>query len=224
MASNKLRTRIVYTSEAVDQMSDAEVRKAYTSIRHIAVERAKRLSKYGYTNTRAGKEAARLRQFPGISGMSSDAEVRQMLLDTSKWLRNPFSKAAEVKKKNREVIKKFRDMKYEFVNESNIIDFLEFMDEMQETYADKNYEYTRIADAYEIAQKYQIPEEELRRDFELWMNKGTAKKLNKLGEGSSAEDVRAIISSARKKQQEEEFKAKAKAFQNRPRTYGKRKR
>lgn len=224
MASNKLRTRIVYTSEAVDQMTDAEVRKAYTSIRHIAVERAKRLSKYGYTNTRAGKEAARLRQFPGISEMSSDAEVRQMLLDTSKWLRNPFSKAAEVKKKNREVIKKFRDMNYDFVNESNIIDFLEFMDEMQETYADKNYEYTRIADAYEIAQKYQIPEDELKRDFESWMSKGTMKKIENLEEGSSAEDVRAIISSARKKQQLKEFQEKAKAFQTRKRTYGKRKR
>lgn len=61
MASNKLRTRIVYTAEVVDQMSDKEVRAAYTSIRHIAVERQKRLQKYGYTGTRNAKEAERLR-------------------------------------------------------------------------------------------------------------------------------------------------------------------
>lgn len=198
MASNKLRTRITYTSEAVDQMTFAEVKKAYTSIRHTAVERAKRLSKYGYTNTRAGKEAARLRQFPTLGDMTSEAEVRQMLLDTSKWLRNRYSKAGEVRKKNKEAIKSFREAGYGFVNESNIIDFLEFLDDMQETYADKNYEYEKIADAYEIAQKYQIPEDELRRDFESWMSKGTLKKIENLGEGASAEDVRKIIKSKTK--------------------------
>lgn len=194
MASNKLRTRIVYTSEAVDQMSDAEVRKAYTSIRHIAVERAKRLSKYGYTNTAAAKEAARLRDFPTLASMTSEGEVRQMLLDTSRWLRNRFSKATEVKKSNKQKLKAFRDMGYEFLNEGNIVDFLNFLSEAQETYADKNYDYAKIADAYEIAQKYQIPANELLRDFDSWMSGETMKKIQKLGEGASADDVRKIIS------------------------------
>lgn len=199
MASNKLRTRIVYTSEAVDQMTDAEVRKAYTSIRHIAVERAKRLAKYGYTNTKAGREAARLRDFPKLGEMT-DAETRQMLLDTSVWLRNKYSKAAEVSKQNRKAMESFRKMGYEFINKENIVDFLNFMNEMQEAYADKNYDYAKIADAYEIAQKYQIPEEELKRDFESWMNKGgVVETVQKLGEGASSEQISKVLNKAKLK-------------------------
>lgn len=193
MASNKLRTRIVYTAEVVDQMSEKEVRAAYTSIRHIAVERQKRLQKYGYTGTRNAKEAERLRNFPKLSELS-DEETRQMLLDTSVWLRNKYSKAAEVRRRNRQAIKSFRKMGYEFINESNIIDFLEFMDDMKEQYADKNFEYTRIAEAYDLAQKYQIPEEELRRDFELWMkDTKTLPKIEALGEGATSADVRNLL-------------------------------
>lgn len=210
MASNKLRTRIIYTSEAVDQMTYEEVKKAYTSIRHIAVERGKRLAKYGYTGTSAGKEAARLNYFPPIREMSSEAEVRQMLLDTSKWLRRRASKAAEVKKINKEKAKAFRNAGYEFINESNIADFLEFMGEMQEAYADKNYDYTRIADAWDLAQKYQIPEEEVRANFDDWMEKGNIEKIEKLGEGASAKDVRRIL-------KEKKTKAKIKAYQQRSR-------
>lgn len=85
-------------------------------------------------------------------------------------------------------------MGYEFINESNIIDFLEFMDDMKEQYADKNFEYTRIAEAYDLAQKYQIPEEELRRDFELWMkDTKTLPKIEALGEGATSADVRNLL-------------------------------
>lgn len=193
MASNKLRTRIVYTAEAVDQMSDKEVRAAYSSIRHIAVERSKRLQSYGFTNTRAAKEAQRLNFFPPLAEMS-DEETRQMLLDTSVWLRNKYSKAAEVRRKNRQAMKAFRKMGYQFIDETNIIDFLEFMDDMKEQYADKNYEYTRIAEAYDLAQKYQIPEEELRRDFENWMkDTKTLPRIEALGEGATSADVRNLV-------------------------------
>lgn len=196
MASNKLRTRIVYTSEAVDQMSDAEVRKAYTSIRHIAVERAKRLKKMGYSNTEAGKMAERI-GFPKISETTPEG-LRQILLDTSLWLRRRSSMAGEVRKKNRQTVKSFQEMGYTFINETNVVDFLNFMNEVRETYADKNYDYAKIADAYELADRYQIPSDELLRDFDTWMEGDTLQRIDRLGEGASSKDVRELVNKKKK--------------------------
>lgn len=167
MASNKLRTRIVYTSEAVDQMTDAEVRKAYTSIRHIAVERFQRLGKYGFTNTQTYKEAADI-GFPKLSHMSP-SQARQTLLDTSLWLRSPYSKVTRMQKRNREALSSFKEMHYDFLNMGNINDALNFLNDMMEKHDDLHYSYVTIMKAYDEAQRLNIPAEYLRTNFKAYM-------------------------------------------------------
>lgn len=168
MASNKLRTRIVYTSEAVDNMSDAEVRKAYTSIRHIAVERFQRLGKYGFTNTQTYKEAADI-GFPKLSHMSP-SQARQTLLDTSLWLRSPYSKVSKMNERNRKAASTFKDMGFNFINKSNINDALNFMNDMLEKHEDLHFSYVTIMQAYDEAQRLNIPQEYLRKNFDAYMN------------------------------------------------------
>lgn len=175
MASNKLRTRIVYTSEAVDQMTDAEVRKAYTSIRHIAVERFQRLGKYGFTNTQTYKEAADI-GFPKLSHMSP-SQARQTLLDTSLWLRSPYSKVSKMNERNRKAASTFKDMGFNFINKNNINDALNFMNDMLEKHEDLHYSYVTIMQAYDEAQRLNIPQDYLRKNFYAYM-----KNLSKISE------------------------------------------
>lgn len=175
MASNKLRTRIVYTSEAVDQMTDAEVRKAYTSIRHIAVERFQRLGKYGFTNTQTYKEAADI-GFPKLSHMSP-SQARQTLLDTSLWLRSPYSKVSKMNERNRKAASTFKDMGFNFINKNNINDALNFMNDMLEKHEDLHYSYVTIMQAYDEAQRLNIPQDYLRKNFDAYM-----KNLSKISE------------------------------------------
>lgn len=202
MASNKLRTRIVYTSEAVDQMTDAEVRKAYTSIRHIAVERFQRLGKYGFTNTQTYKEAADI-GFPKLSQMSP-SQARQTLLDTSLWLRSPYSKVSKMKERNRKAAATFKEMGFNFINKSNINDALNFMNDMLEKHEDLHYSYVTIMQAYDEAQRLNIPQDYLRKNFYAYM-----KNLSKISEivvdaedrdrKSSSKQVREIIRKEQKK-------------------------
>ena len=202
MASNKLRTRIVYTSEAVDQMTDAEVRKAYTSIRHIAVERFQRLGKYGFTNTQTYKEAADI-GFPKLSQMSP-SQARQTLLDTSLWLRSPYSKVSKMKERNRKAAATFKEMGFNFINKSNINDALNFMNDMLEKHEDLHYSYVTIMQAYDEAQRLNIPQDYLRKNFYAYM-----KNLSKISEivvdaedrdrKSSSKQVREIIRTEQKK-------------------------
>lgn len=202
MASNKLRTRIVYTSEAVDQMSDAEVRKAYTSIRHIAVERFQRLGKYGFTNTQTYKEAADI-GFPKLSYMSP-SQARQTLLDTSLWLRSPYSKVSKMNERNRKAAVTFKEMGFNFINKSNINDALNFMNDMLEKHEDLHYSYVTIIQAYDEAQRLNISPEYLRKNFDAYM-----KNLSKISEivvdaedldrKTASKKVREIIQKEQKK-------------------------
>lgn len=202
MASNKLRTRIVYTSEAVDQMTDAEVRKAYTSIRHIAVERFQRLGKYGFTNTQTYKEAADI-GFPKLSHMSP-SQARQTLLDTSLWLRSPYSKVSKMNERNRKAASTFKDMGFNFINKNNINDALNFMNDMLEKHEDLHYSYVTIMQAYDEAQRLNIPQEYLRKNFYAYM-----KNLSKISDivvdaedrdkKTASKKVREIIAKEQKK-------------------------
>jgi len=202
MASNKLRTRIVYTSEAVDQMSDAEVRKAYTSIRHIAVERFQRLGKYGFTNTQTYKEAADI-GFPKLSHMSP-SQARQTLLDTSLWLRSPYSKVSKMNERNRKAASTFKDMGFNFINKNNINDALNFMNDMLDKHEDLHYSYVTIMQAYDEAQRLNISPEYLRKNFDAYM-----KNLSKISDivvdaedrdrKTASKKVREIIQKEQKK-------------------------
>ena len=202
MASNKLRTRIVYTSEAVDQMSDAEVRKAYTSIRHIAVERFQRLGKYGFTNTQTYKEAADI-GFPKLAHMSP-SQARQTLLDTSLWLRSPYTKVSKMNERNRKAASTFKDMGFNFINKSNINDALNFMNDMLDKHEDLHYSYVTIMQAYDEAQRLNISPEYLRKNFDAYM-----KNLSKISDivvdaedrekKTASKKVREIIRNEQKK-------------------------
>ena len=169
MASNKLRTRITYTPEVVDQMAAPEIRAAYSKLRHIAYERVKRMEKYGYQNRKLYKKAQEeLYGLPTMGGLS-DADVAQLLLDTSAWLRNPLTKISVQQKKDRQIIQHLREKGYKFINKSNVYDFLEFLNDMGEAYAEKNYDYEKIVDVYNQAARLQIPETRLRDEFETFM-------------------------------------------------------
>ena len=202
MASNKLRTRIVYTSEAVDQMTDAEVRKAYTSIRHIAVERFQRLGKYGFTNTQTYKEAADI-GFPKLAHMSP-SQARQTLLDTSLWLRSPYTKVSKMNERNRKAASTFKDMGFNFINKNNINDALNFMNDMLDKHEDLHYSYVTIMQAYDEAQRLNISPEYLRKNFDAYM-----KNLSKISDivvdaedrekKTASKKVREIIRNEQKK-------------------------
>lgn len=200
MASNKLRTRITYTSEVVDQMSASEVRAAYTKIRHIAVERFKRLERYGYTDRKAYQNAVlQLGSFPTIASIG-DAELRQVLIDTSRWLRDPMSKAGKVRSRDIALVKTFRGMGYNFVSRSNINDFLNFLNEHQEAYQERNFDYHKIMQAYGEAERLNVPRDYLEQHFEEFLkNQKNLSRVEPTGDPQADSENLAVALGLKKK-------------------------
>lgn len=218
MASNKLRTRITYTPEVVDQMSAPEIRAAYSKLRHIAYERVKRMEKYGYQNRKLYKKAQEeLSGLPTMGGLT-DADVAQLLLDTSAWLRNPLTKISVQQKKDRQIIQHLREKGYKFINKSNVYDFLEFLNDMGEAYKEKNYDYEKIVDVYNQAARLDIPEEELRKHFEEFINaRLSIRQLEPTGDRQADSENLAVALGIKKKPA-----PKGGLKYNRKRNYGKR--
>ena len=218
MASNKLRTRITYTSEVVDLMSAADVRSAYTSIRHIAKERLARLVKYNYTDRQAYKDAVlNMASFPAMKGLD-DATIRQLLLDTSRWLRTPRTKAGAVRSRENQLLKKFRQMGYTFLNRENLYDALTFMNELQEAYEDKNWGSPKILEAVEQAFRLQVPPEYLKEHIEDFVkNREKIRKLEPTGDPRADSENLAVALGVKKKPA-----PKGGLKYNRKRNYGKR--
>lgn len=218
MASNKLRTRITYTSEVVDLMSAADVRSAYTSIRHIAKERLARLVKYNYTDRKAYQDAVRnMASFPAMKGLD-DATIRQLLLDTSRWLRNPMTKAGAVRSRDIELVKTFRSMGYDFVNRQNINDFLNFLNEHQEAYQERNYDYHKIAQAYGDMVRLNVPRDYLEEHFEQFISaQKSIQRLEPTGDPRADSENLAVALGVKKKPA-----PKGGLKYNRKRNYGKR--
>lgn len=177
MASNKLRTRITYTSEVVDQMTPQEVRSAYTKLRHIAKQRFDRLAKYGYQDyvmyQRAEKE---LKGLPKMAGRS-DAEVAQLLLDTSRWLRDPRSKAGVAYKMDTEILKTLHKEQYDFVTRENLHEFLDYLNDLKDQ-KDQKWDYEKVVEAYGQAKRLNVPVNVLKANFQKWMD--NMKKIEKI--------------------------------------------
>lgn len=177
MASNKLRTRITYTSEVVDQMTPQEVRSAYTKLRHIAKQRFDRLAKYGYQEYGVYKRAEKeLKGLPKMAGRSDD-EVAQLLLDTSRWLRDPRTKAGVTYKMDSKILNTLHDEGYDFINRKNLHEFLDYMNDLKDQMNEK-WDYEKIVQAFGQAKRLNVPVNVLKANFEKWMENQT--KIEKI--------------------------------------------
>ena len=182
MASNKLRTRITYTSEVVDQMSSADVRKAYSKLRHIATERYEKLKRYGYTDRQAYIRATiQNAEFPTMKGLP-DGVIRQLLLDTSRWLRDPMSKVGEVRRRDISLVKTFHEMGYKFINRDNINQVLQIMNDLVEANQDKVKGSPKYLEAIEQSFRLNISPEYLKANIDKFIeNREKIRKLEPTG-------------------------------------------
>lgn len=145
----------------IRKLNNAELRKEYSRMRSIANKRIDRLNAAGLrTPTARGK-------FPKIAGLTN-GEIERELADVSNFLRNARTTVRGERKFINSEIRILRERGYNFIDESNIYDFIEFMEKKRQELGDKVYDSGKAADVYDAGQRLKIPTKVLEKNFDYF--------------------------------------------------------
>lgn len=164
---SRLKSKL-FSPFQISQMSDAEIRKEYSRLRSVANKRLGRLQSQGL-----GKTARSGYRFPKISDIlsSSKSTVASELADVSKWLRGERSTLTGEK----QFISRFQEVMTEkgyadlVQTPEDIYKLLDFMDEMRELEQDKMYSSGDLLDAFQEAERLNIPEDKLKENLDAFV-------------------------------------------------------
>lgn len=142
-------------------MADSAVRSAYAALRSVAQKRVGRMAAQGL-----GRD---LPSFPKTRGLSNE-EARQQLAEVSRWIRQPSHTVKGYKRQMAYNLERFHEKGYDFVDESNYEDFIQYMEELREEYGSKAFDSGDAADVYNNAQRIGIPTDTVKKNFDYFAN------------------------------------------------------
>ena len=159
----------LYSPYQISKMSDAEIRKAYSSLRSIANKRLGRLEAQGLNMTaRTGY------RFPTIKSVeeSSKATVASELADVSKFLRDERTTVTGEKKFLNDFQEMMIDKGYGDLVETpdKIYRTIEFLEELREVHKDKILPSGDALDALEEAERLNIPKDKLLENIDVFVS------------------------------------------------------
>ncbi len=144
-----------------------EVRKEYTKLRDIARKRLQRLEAAGYTDTEAYRR--NVNHYPKLKDIKTKSELAQRLSDLSRFIASSQSTVSGIKEREQKVLERLHENQYNFVNESNLKDFGEFMEAYRDQMLDMEYDSGDAAEVYSIVVKHKVDPEKVKEDFEYWL-------------------------------------------------------
>lgn len=147
----------IYLPAQIRNMLPKAVRAAYTQQRAMANKRIARLEKVGLGT---GKQ----KPFPTLRGMS-DEEARAALADVSRWNRDIRHTVRGERSFIQREIESFKNMGYDFINESNFYAFTDYMDDLRDKYGSKAFDSGDAVDVFNNAQKIGIDPDVLKENF-----------------------------------------------------------
>lgn len=148
----------LYFPFQIREMSAKAVRSAYVKMRKAANQRLTRME-------RAGLGTKGSYRFPKVRDLSED-QMRKELADASRYMRDPRHTVPVERKFMRDELQRLHK-KYGFnwINESNFYDFVDFMDDLREQYGNKAFDSGDAADVFNNSQKIGIDPEVVKEKF-----------------------------------------------------------
>ena len=149
----------IFTPLDIKGMADSAVREAYASLRGVAQKRVGRMAAQGL-----GRD---LPSFPTTRGLTNE-EARQQLAEVSRWIRQPAHTVRGYKRQRADMLDTFHEKGYDWVDENNFEDFIQYMEELREEYGSKAFDSGDAADVYNNAQRIGIPTETVKKNFDYF--------------------------------------------------------
>ena len=149
----------IFTPLDIKGMADSAVREAYASLRGVAQKRVGRMAAQGLGRN--------LPSFPTTRGLTNE-EARQQLAEISRWIRDPRHTVKGYKRQRAYNLERFHEKDYNWVNENNYEDFIQYMEELREEYGSKTFDSGDAADVYNNAQRIGIPTETIKKNYDYF--------------------------------------------------------
>ena len=172
-------------------LSVAEMRKQYTYFRDIAMKRLSRLGVSEFADSQSYLK--NIKQFKPLRQIESQQELEKRLYTVQKFLRSKGSTISGQKAIRKKAVEAAQEKGLDFINESNIADFGQYMDYLRAKYKGAQFDSERAVRLFVASKKKDVDPLEVAEDFEYWKkNVSYFEKVPKIKDGKprSAEDYR----------------------------------
>ena len=151
----------LFSVKQIRKMAEADVRKAYSTLRSVANKRIQRLNKAGLgTNPTL---------FPTIQQIRDTDKVSMdaMLADVSNFLRSPRTTVSGEKSFLADFQERMTKMGYGDIvgTRSDMYQLIDYLDYMREHYSDKVYSSGDALDVFQQAQRLNMPVEMIKENY-----------------------------------------------------------
>lgn len=145
----------------IRDMDKGAVRHAYAKMRKAANQRLTRMERAGLGTKGAWR-------FPKVKDLS-EKEMRAALAEASRYMRDRRHTVPGERKFMRDELQKLHEeYGYDWINESNFYDFVDFMDDLREQYGNKAFDSGDAADVFNNSQKIGIDPEVVKENFDYF--------------------------------------------------------
>ena len=156
-----------YQPAALMNMDEKDLRKEYTRLRDIAQKRLKNIVK---DPDFADSDVAKYNvgRYKKLSDIESKSELTKLLSDLVRFTTARRGSITGLRKARDLSIETLHDKGYTFVNKKNFNEFGRFMEFARAHLTAGAYDSNRAMDLFTSAQKWQIPVEELQKNFDFY--------------------------------------------------------
>lgn len=172
-------------------LTEKEMREQYNYFRGVAMKRLKRLGESEFADSQAYLK--NIKQFKPLSQIETQAELEKRLYTVQKFLRSKGSTISGQKAIRKKAVEAAQEKGLDFINESNISEFGQYMDYLRAKYKGAQFDSERALRLFTASKKKDVEPLEVAEDFEYWKkNVSYFEKVPKIKDGKphNAEDYR----------------------------------
>jgi len=174
----------LFTPAQIDRMEPAQIRREYSRLRGIANKRLGNLEKHNLSQYGAYR-------FGKLENMFED-EVASELAEVSRFLRDPKHTVRGAKEFRADVLNALAGKPgYEDIDESNFMDWVNFMDDMRDKYGNKLFDSGDATDVFTQSERLGLPANIARKHYNYF--KKNIAKVEKIDFIENAKDPGAMI-------------------------------
>ena len=168
---------------APDLFTVSEARAEYNRLRNIANKRLWNLKKSEFSDFKIVQK--NLGKFYGPSKMT-EGELYKSLQDVARFVTQKTSTVKGIKSMLKKEIATLQEHDYTFVNDTNILAFRDFWEEIRANNDVKKFDSEEIVELYEIAKAKKVDPSTVGKAFEYWIEHTRELKEAKPYQGKQA--------------------------------------
>lgn len=159
-------------------MTEKQMISEYSRLRSIARKRLERFVGTEWVDTQQYRMNAE--RYKPVKEIKNKTELVALLSDVSRFVTARTGSVSGLQAQRRQSIQSLYEHGYTFVNRKNFKQFADFMEDWRTWDRNRLYDSARVANLYHEAKKKQIPPDQLKRDFEFWLEKNSLEALQNM--------------------------------------------